>query len=116
MLKLNLTGALNRAGVIYPFGFLVSNIGFCCSKASKYLHGKQKLYSLEDISILCEKLHCTPNDLFYWEESKGKTLPKQHPLLTQLPTKKKSTELLQLIQSCNRDQLREFVDLLNQTT
>jgi hypothetical protein len=58
--------------------------GFSRGKAFNLLNNNQKAISLNDISTLCEMLFCTPNDLYYWENTASKRLSETHPCITQL--------------------------------
>lgn len=84
MLKFKIKEKLYETGKANPQAWMRKHCGFGQKKAFNMYHARQKQISLEDLSILCEKLNCSPNDLFYWEQTPRLRLPDNHPCLTQL--------------------------------
>ena len=90
MLSYKISEILLAGGKEYPYKWLVNYCGFSRNKAYKILKMEIKSITLVDLAKLCEGLHCTPNDLMYWENTPRLTLPPGHPLLALTPPSKKS--------------------------
>ncbi len=71
---------LQAAGKKSPALWLVKTCGFRKGKAYNIANDKQTTINLEDFSRLCYALHCTPNDLLYWENTPHLSVRDTHPL------------------------------------
>ena len=80
MLTLNLEVLFRDKGIEKPIGWMMKQ-GISNDTAHKLLHGKFKRgVPMHHINMICEKLWCTPNDVFVWTP---KTKPEDiatHPL------------------------------------
>jgi len=92
MLQFKVNEMLQAAGHRYPAAWLVKHCGMTMAKAYKITQGKQKSISVADFSKLCENLHCTPNDLMYWQETARTKVPPTHPCMTQLTPPNKNAD------------------------
>jgi DNA-binding Xre family transcriptional regulator len=72
---------LLRARGFKPTGQLLKRWGITHTVAYKLIQGKLTTISLAHLYILCECLHCTPNDILVYKPFKNPLLPK-HPLHT----------------------------------
>ena len=84
MLKFKIKEKLLALDKRQPQTWLVKVCSFTRAKAYNIINLKQKSISLADLSELCCQLKCTPNDLFYWQNTPSQTLPTNHPCITQL--------------------------------
>src|SRR5690606_21274017 len=74
MIRLHLNDLLRTKGAEHPQAFLVG-LGFTVGEARTLVNG-HKVAQMRDSMVqrLCERLLCTPNDLFRWHG------PADHPL------------------------------------
>ena len=79
MLKFDLTTLL-KLHVAKTTANHLWNCGFSRAKARHLASKNVKSLSIADIEKLCYTFNCTPNDLFHYEESVGKTLPQNSAL------------------------------------
>lgn len=49
---------------------VANELGMTLGNYQKYEYGRIKTYPHEVIEKLCRLFHCTPNELFIWEEDK----------------------------------------------
>jgi len=91
-----------------PQKWLIRNCGFSIAKAFNLVHHKQKSISFKDLSVLCRKLHCTPNDLLYWRDEIGNPLEDTHPCKTQMTAPDPNLKWQTILQNMTTEQLREL--------
>lgn len=84
MLKYKIKERIVTQGNLKPYAYLRKFCQFGQGKAFNILSGKQKAINIDDLSTLCENLWCTPNDLFYWDNTPSSRLPLDHPCITEL--------------------------------
>lgn len=100
MLQFKIRQKIEAEGNFNPFTYLLTYCNLSRRKAQQFSTHTQKSISLKDLSMLCEQLNCTPNDLFYWEQKPTSTLPATHPcvaLLTPPPEVSNFKKLLKQI-------------------
>jgi len=108
MLKFKIKEKLYGTGKLYPQTWLIKHCGFGQRKAHNIFHSSQKAITLKDLSILCEKLDCTPNDLFYWENSGHTKLREDHPCITELRPPDKVGGLYNLIKKMTAAEVEAY--------
>ena len=79
MLYFNLARLLKMRGIDKPYAFLVKN-GFVSQTATNLANNRIGHISAAQMEKLCLLLHCTPNDLFDWQDDKNSFVPENHPL------------------------------------
>lgn len=79
MLSINLAPIFKIRGIEKPFTFLVKN-GFTHHAAHLLINGKNRVFRLDHIELLCNLLICEPNDLLAYTPDQNKNLPTNHPL------------------------------------
>lgn len=79
MLSINLAPIFKIRGIEKPFTFLVKN-GFTHHAAHLLINGKNRVFRLDHIELLCNLLICEPNDLLTYTPDQNKNLPTNHPL------------------------------------
>jgi Cro/C1-type HTH DNA-binding domain len=102
MLQFKIKAILEMGGVLNPFSYLIKYLKFGNHKAHNLLNQTQKTFTLHDLSKLCQYLHCTPNDLFYWQPDKRIHLTMDHPCLTQLKEEPTNTDWQTLLAQVNK--------------
>ena len=70
MLKLKLKEILLAQGKKSPQAWLQENCKLTRMKAYKLVNHKQKSIAYDDLSRICIALECTPDALFWWDNSK----------------------------------------------
>lgn len=83
MLHFKIKELIEKKGKIKTYSYLTSQCKISSSVAVNLLNGKQKSINRKDISKICIAFNCTPNDLFYWDNSHDH-LPESHPLVAVL--------------------------------
>lgn len=112
MLQFKIIPHILQKGHTQPFKYLMKNLGFGRGKAAKFSNDTQQSISLKDLSRLCERLHCTPNDLFYWEQKSGNTLLDTHPCMVQLHPPDKHANWLEAAKHLSSADKEEVYQLL----
>ena len=115
MLQFKIRQQIEATGQIKVSNFLRKVCGFSIRKTYTYSKHEQKSITLHDLSVLCEMLNCTPNELFYWEQTPSSTLPDTHPCISQLtppPAISSYAKLLKQVPYNNRAQLYDYVQAL----
>lgn len=79
MLKLNLKPVFQARGIERPYTFLVK-AGLSPHSANVILNSASRVFRLDHIEVLCEKLNCTPNDILIWIPAQNSLLSEKHPL------------------------------------
>ena len=108
MLSLKLKEVLAQQGKLQPYRWLTRLCGFSKAKAVNLINLKQKSIAFADLSTLCVNLHCTPNDLLYWDETKSRKLPPTHPIMTQLTPPPDIEGWKQLFKHMTEEQIKEL--------
>ncbi len=114
MLKFKVKQLIEAHGVKHPAIWLKKACGMNRGKAYKIINNQQEMISLEDFSRLCMMLHCTPNDLMYWEETPRLGIHETHPCRTQLTPPAKLSNWNDLLKNLPHAERREFRDMIVQ--
>lgn len=108
MLKFKIKEVLLTLDKRYPQAWLMKICRFSNNKAFNIINGKQKSISLADITELCYQLHCSPNDLLYWDPNPQRPLPPTHPCITQLSPPDVTPEWQNLFKNMYPDEVLEL--------
>jgi DNA-binding Xre family transcriptional regulator len=79
MLLLDLSRVMSDRGITHPSRFLREH-GFSYHIIHRLLHGKLTSTSFATLEQLCLVLHCTPADLFTWQQPASLEVSAGHPL------------------------------------
>ncbi len=112
MLTLDLKPICKLRGIDRPYSFLVK-AGISPQSATKIVNSNTRVFRLDHIEIICDKLNCTPNDLISWSPDKDSTLPDNHSL-TKLKRDKNSFQLMDTLKTIPLEQLNQIASLINQ--
>jgi len=83
-LKLNVEQVFARRGIIHAYTWMRRS-GISKSMAINLLKGDYDKFPMTAMSILCEQLWCTPNDLLTWQPLRADAMPAHHPLQAMVP-------------------------------
>ena len=114
MLRFKLVNKIQEAGFHRPFSFLHKTMGFGTTKTAKYVKDVQQSISLADLTRLCLKLHCTPNDLFYWRATTRLPLPEGHPIADALTAPNEVSGWQETLNSLPDDEKLRFYNEMNE--
>lgn len=78
MLKMQIHTMLRLRGITTPYTWLCRH-GIAPGTARKILTGEHRTVSFDVLEILCEHLHCTPNELLEWQAPDSRAAA-DHPL------------------------------------
>lgn len=109
MLQFKIVPTILLRGHAFPFKFLVKTIGMGRGKASKFVQDSNQSITLADLSELCRHLHCTPNDLLYWQHSDTRSLPPGHPCSLELKAPAATDSWQKAIQQLSPEQAQEIL-------
>lgn len=112
MLTLDLRPVFKTRGIEKPYTFLVK-AGLSPQSATKVLNSKTRVFRLDHIEIICDKLNCTPNDLLSWTPNKNIKLADTHSL-TRLKRDKTAFQLQDTLKTMSLEQLNQIATLINQ--
>ncbi|MBI5216266.1 MAG: helix-turn-helix transcriptional regulator [Ignavibacteriae bacterium] len=112
MLTLDLKAICKLRGIDRPYSFLVK-AGISPQSATKLINSNTRIFRLDHIEIICDKLNCTPNDLLRWKPDNGSTLTDNHSL-TKLLRDENSFQLLETLKAIPLEQLNQIATLINQ--
>jgi DNA-binding Xre family transcriptional regulator len=110
MLTYNFTRIFKARGIDKPFSFLVKK-GYSNNFATRIVNNRFEKLNLKDIELLCEMLHCTPNDFLEWIPSPQNATIPNHPL-TPLKRTGKVVRLSQMLNSVPLDRLSDIENLI----
>lgn len=110
MLHLKIKQILQSRGVLHPQIWLRKALGIGQNKAARLEKDTLEYISLRDLSLLCQLLHCTPNDLFYWQQTASHTLPADHPCLSQLKAPPIISEWSEIMKGLSATQAEELLE------
>ena len=101
MLKLKLKEILLAQGKKSPQAWLQENCKLTKTKANNLINHKQKSIAFEDLSRICIALECTPDELFWWDNSKKLKVAEWHPLSSKLSLPEKHANWTKRIEGLN---------------
>jgi putative transcriptional regulator len=105
MLKLKLKQVLLSQGRQHPIAWLQKNCNLGFKKAYNLVNNKQKSIAFEDLSKICIVLECTPDELFWWDDTKKKRLHEWHPIKAKLITPAKDSNWASRVEGLNPDRV-----------
>ena len=111
MLYFNLETVMKARQIERPYSFLVK-AGISPHSATTLLNAEIRSLRLDHIEIVCELLHCEPNDLIVFKPSDSQKLQKNHPLNKFIP-KEQDTNWQDTIKMVPIAKLKEIAKLLN---
>jgi DNA-binding Xre family transcriptional regulator len=112
MLTLDLKPIFQQRGIEKPYTFLVK-AGISPQSATKIINNKTRVFRLDHIEIICEKLNCTPNDLLSWTPDSKGNLAENHSL-TKLKRSNIDFQLHDALKSMPLEQLNQIAALIQQ--
>ena len=110
MLAFKVKELMEKKGIIKPFSYLKSQLKITPSSITNLLNGKSKSINLKHISQLCKAFDCTPNDLFYWDNTHD-NLPETHHLLTDLKAPDKITNWNLILHALPKEKVDELFEI-----
>lgn len=110
MLTFNFTRIFKARGIDKPFTYLVKR-GYSDNFATRIVNNRIERLNLKDVELLCEMLHCTPNDLLQWIPSNNHSTITNHPLMS-LQRTEKVIHLTQILSSVPLDRLAEIETMI----
>jgi putative transcriptional regulator len=116
MLRIKLKEVLIAKGIKNHRQWLIENCKMSYRKIQVLYSKKQKSIAFEDLSRLCKALECTPNDLFYWENTPKIMVGEWHPLMAKLSPPDKNHNWIDLIEALDPesvDELKNYMYQLN---
>ncbi len=106
MLTFNFTRIFKARGIDKPFSYLVKK-GYSDNFATRIVNNRIAKLNLKDVELLCEMLHCTPNDLLEWIPSTAESTNENHPLISL----KRTVKVIQLTQILNSIPLERLAEI-----
>ena len=111
MLTLDLKPIFKERAIENPYTFLVK-AGLSPQSATKILNSLTRIFRLDHIEIICNKLNCTPNDLLSWTPNKDANLPPTHTL-NKLKRNNNNFQLQDTLKTMSLEQLNEIAIFIN---
>jgi len=111
MLTLDLKPIFKERAIESPYTFLVK-AGISPQSATKILNSKTRIFRLDHIEIICDKLNCTPNDLLSFTPKKDAKLAETHSL-NKLKRNKNNFQLQDTLKTMSLEQLTEIANFIN---
>ena len=112
MLQFKIKEKIESRGILNPHSWMVKHCKISGLSATKLLSNKQHSVNLKHLSKLCENLHCTPNELLYWQQTPASPLLSTHPCITELPPPPTVTSFKKLLQHLQPKEVEEFYNEL----
>lgn len=110
MLKANLRQVFESRGVKNPL-VLMQKWGISRPTAWNLLDNRVKSISFRHLELICERLNCTPNDLYAWTPGAGVGDVEGHPLRG-LMRDDSAADLVETLKELPLDKLKEARELL----
>lgn len=110
MLKLDLVRIFAVRGVKDPFKTL-RKLGISHGTAWNLLSGRVKSISYRHMELICERLNCTPNDLYSWKPNRDAVDVERHPLKG-LMRDDNAADIGSILNEVPLDKLNEARDML----
>jgi DNA-binding Xre family transcriptional regulator len=111
MLKLGLQSVFKARGIENPFTFL-RKAGISYHSATAIINNQYNAIRFDHMTIICDKLNCTPNDLFTYVPTANENLSPEHPL-NSLKKENKPADLAGILRTIPLNQLAEIADIIN---
>lgn len=96
-----------------PYTFLVK-IGIAPHTATRLLNNKVRVMRLDHIELLCQNLHCEPNDLLTYNLDKDTVLSQNHPL-NHLLSQQEDNQWQEKLKTIPLKQLKEIATIISQS-
>lgn len=113
MLAFNLQEVFRARHIERPYSFLVKQ-GISPATASKILNNGTYVMRLKHITIICEALHCSPNDILIYKPNTDKPIAENHPL-NKLRPQQFPDDLKLALKTLPLEKLREIGKLIKET-
>lgn len=110
MLKVDLGRIFAVRGVKDPFKTL-RKLGISHNTAWNLLSGRVRSISYRHTELICERLNCTPNDLYAWKPDNAGVDVERHPLKG-LMRDENAADIGNILQEVPLDKLNEARDML----
>ncbi|MEI6124723.1 MAG: helix-turn-helix transcriptional regulator [Bacteroidota bacterium] len=111
MLTLDLKTIFNERAIQNPYTFLVKS-GLSPQSATKILNSQTRVFRLDHIEIICDKLNCTPNDLLTWTPKRDAYLAETHSL-NKLKQNRNNFQLQDTLKTMSLEQLNEIANIIS---
>ena len=111
MLYFNLEAVMKARLIERPYSFLVK-AGISPHSTATLLNAQIRSLHLDPIEIVCELLHCEPNDLIVFKPNSAQRLQKNHPL-NKLILKEEDVDWQEAIKTVPINKLKEMAKFLN---
>ena len=112
MLKLKLKEILLAQGKKSPQAWLQENCNLTKIKAHNLINHKQKSIAFEDLSRICIALECTPDALFWFDNSKKLKVMEWHPLSFKLTIPDKEANWTRRIEGLNPERVEALKNFM----
>lgn len=112
MLYLNLKPIFEARQINKPYSFLVK-LGIAPHTAHKILNNDSHVLRLDNLTLICQALHCQPNDLLVYKPNLNQPLAENHPLNKLIETPS-DNQWQQQLKTMPLDKLKQISQLLNQ--
>lgn len=106
MLSFNLEAIMKARQIERPYSFLVK-AGISPHTAYTLLNSESRSFRLDHVEILCEILHCEPNDLIVFVPNGKQKSQENHPL-KKFIEKKEDLDWQQTLKTTPIEQLKEL--------
>jgi DNA-binding Xre family transcriptional regulator len=111
MLYFDIRRVLELRGIDKPYTFLIKN-GFVSQTATNMVNNRLGRIIPEQMEKLCLLLHCTPNDLFDWDDDKKSVVADNHPLRT-LIKEKSAPPISEMVRDLPVEKLGQLAALID---
>ncbi len=111
MLYFDVEAVMKARQIERPHSFLVK-AGFSPHSATSLLNAEIRSLRLDHIEIVCELLHCEPNDLIVFKPNSAQKLQKNHPL-NKFILKEEDVDWQEAIKTVPINKLKDMAKFLN---
>jgi len=115
MLKLKLKEVLLAQGTKKPQAWLQKHCNLSFAKSHNLINNKQKSIAYEDLSKICSVLECTPDELFWWDNTTKHKVTEWHPCMVKLTKPSKDADWTKRIETLDMERvekLKKFMETL----
>lgn len=113
MLSFNLQQVFKIRQIEKPYSFLVK-IGIAPHTATRLLNNQVRVMRLDHIELLCQNLHCEPNDLLVYNKDQNNIFAQNHPL-NNLIFKQNDNNWQETLKTIPLKQLKEITSIITNT-